>query len=231
VVKDNVCFNDTMGSVRANVNGGVPAYKFAWTDTSEKLNVNTGLISGVFPVTITDANNCTLIDSVKVGGSTPIVINLNVSDTVNIGKIEAAVSGGKEPLIFQWTGPNGFRDPATKDLSGLIIRGNYTLKVTDGNGCEESDEGSLAGIVGEVELSKTKGYKLFPNPSNDVMFLDFEANISGQYALYSLTGNLIREEQFSDQSVIEISKPNNGVYILDLMTKETRVKYKLIFQD
>lgn len=231
IVKDNVCFNDTMGSIRTNISGGLPAYKFAWAHTSEKLNVNTGLISGMYSVTITDANNCTLIDSVKVGGSTPIVINLNVSDTVNIGKIEASVSGGKDPLTFQWTGPNGFRNPGIKDISGLIIRGNYTLKVIDADGCEESDKGDLAGIVGEVELSKTKGYKLFPNPSSNVIFLDFDANISGQYVLYSFTGNLIREEQFSGQSVIEISKPNNGVYILDLMTKETRVKYKLIFQD
>jgi len=231
VVKDNVCFNDTMGSIRTNISGGVPAYKFAWADTSEKLNVNTGLISGIYSVTITDANNCALIDSVKVGGSTPILINLNVSDTVNIGKIEASVSGGKDPLTFQWSGPNGFRNPGIKDLSGLIIRGNYTLKVIDADGCEESDKGDLAGIVGEVELSKTKGYKLFPNPSSNVIFLDFDAKLSGQYVLYSLTGNLIREEQFSDQSVIEISKPNNGVYILDLMTKETRMKYKLIFQD
>jgi len=61
--------------------------------------------------------------------------------------------------------------------------------------------------------------------------LDFGASISGQYAIYNLSGNLISEEQFIDNSVIVIDKPRNGVYILDLKTNETRVKYKLIFQD
>lgn len=231
VVKNNICFNDTMGSIRVNANGGVPTYKFAWADTSKKVNVNSGLTSGLYRITITDSNNCALVDSVNVAGSSPIVIALNVSDTVNIGAIEGLVSGGEEPLTYQWLGPNGFRNPGTKNLSDLIIRGNYTLKVIDANGCENSILAELAGIVDKSELAKTNGYKLYPNPSKEIMFLDFGASISGQYAIYNLSGNLISEEQFIDNSVIVIDKPRNGVYILDLKTNETRVKYKLIFQD
>ena len=78
---------------------------------------------------------------------------------------------------------------------------------------------------------KIIGYKLYPNPSSETIFLDFGASISGQFAIYNLTGSLISEEQFMDRSVLVIDKPRNGVYILDLKTNETQVKYKLIFQD
>ena len=231
VIENNICFNDTMGSIRVNANGGVPNYKFIWADTSKKVNVNSGLTSGLYRITITDANNCALVDSVNVAGSTPIVIALKVSDTINIGSIESLVIGGDEPLTYQWEGPNGFRNPGTKNLSDLIIRGNYTLKVIDANGCENSIMVELAGILGKSELLKIIGYKLYPNPSSETIFLDFGASISGQFAIYNLTGSLISEEQFMDRSVLVIDKPRNGVYILDLKTNETQVKYKLIFQD
>jgi len=231
VVEDNKCFNDTMGSIRANVFGGVPNYKYAWEDTSKKLNVNSGLMSGTYRLTITDTNNCTLVDSVRVNGSTPIVINLNVLDTGNVGAIEAAVSGGNEPLNFKWTGPTGFRNPGTKNLSDLLIQGKYTLEVTDADGCEFSELDELAGVVAEDEVVSPNRYKLFPNPSKGKMYLDFSTATSGHYSVYNIAGKLVHEEQFREQSVMLINKLNAGVYILNVNINNVQVKYKLIFQD
>lgn len=188
-------------------------------------------MSGTYRLTITDTNNCTLVDSVRVNGSTPIVINLNVLDTGNVGAIEAAVSGGNEPLNFKWTGPTGFRNPGTKNLSDLLIQGKYTLEVTDADGCEFSELDELAGVVAEDEVVSPNRYKLFPNPSKGKMYLDFSTATSGHYSVYNIAGKLVHEEQFREQSVMLINKLNAGVYILNVNINNVQVKYKLIFQD
>ncbi|MFN3841183.1 MAG: SprB repeat-containing protein, partial [Cyclobacteriaceae bacterium] len=54
------------------------------------------------------------------------------------GSIDIAVSGGTGSYSYQWTGPSGFVDPGTQDLSGLV-GGSYSVTVIDnGTNCTRS---------------------------------------------------------------------------------------------
>ena len=65
------------GVVYAAANGGTPAYTYLWInlDTGDS-TINTtwgGLNPGLFQITVTDNNGCTLIDTVRVDSVNPIV--------------------------------------------------------------------------------------------------------------------------------------------------------------
>lgn len=231
VVKGNICFNDTLGSIRVNAFGGVPTYSFAWQDTSVKSNINTGLQSGMYKVTITDGNNCILEDSVMVNGSVPIDAELTVLDTGGTGAIVVNIKSGSDPLSFFWTGPGGFRNPGTKDLSDLITQGKYTLKIIDKTGCEIEYEANLAGEVSQEELSSKIDFSVFPNPSTGSVFVDFGEITSGSLMIRTLTGSEVSYTEFDKKSMVEVEYLPAGVYFLTISTTQISTSYKIVFQD
>ncbi|MBL7893021.1 MAG: hypothetical protein JNL63_10350 [Bacteroidia bacterium] len=58
------------GSGSVNVSGGTPAYKYSWSDGQVLPSVS-GLIAGVYTVTVTDALGCTKTATITIGGSAP----------------------------------------------------------------------------------------------------------------------------------------------------------------
>lgn len=69
-------------------------------------------------------------------GTVNLVIQTQITDSIcdgNNGAISITSISGTGPYTYQWTGPGGFSS-TDSDLEGLIS-GDYTLVVTDANGC------------------------------------------------------------------------------------------------
>jgi gliding motility-associated-like protein len=62
--------------------------------------------------------------------------NISCSGFSN-GKIILTPLSGPDPFSFRWHGPDGF-STASKDISGLVA-GQYTVSITDKNGCSSVD--------------------------------------------------------------------------------------------
>src|SRR4030095_16507508 len=128
------------GSINLTVTGGAIPYTYAWTGpggftaTTEDIN---GLAAGVYDVTISGANGCTLPATVTVGqanntlAQTSTVVNTDCG--VRNGLINLTISGGATPYTYAWTGPAGFT-AATEDINALV-GGDYDVTITDANGC------------------------------------------------------------------------------------------------
>src|SRR5690606_26960991 len=129
------------GTITLTIEGGTPNYTISWTGpdgfTSSDKDL-TDLAPGTYNVTVTDANGCEATTSVEVGVEdvtitvTPVIVNTTCIAT--IGSIDITVAGGTEPYDFAWTGPDGFT-ATTEDIADLAA-GDYTVVVTDANGCE-----------------------------------------------------------------------------------------------
>src|SRR5690606_20946657 len=129
------------GTITLTIEGGTPNYTISWTGpngfTSSDKDL-TDLAPGTYNVTVTDANGCEATTSVEVGVDdvtitvTPVIVNTTC--IAAIGSIDITVAGGTEPYDFAWTGPDGFT-ATTEDIADLAA-GDYTVVVTDANGCE-----------------------------------------------------------------------------------------------
>jgi len=134
------CNAGTNGSINLSPTGGTALYTFAWTGPGAFVSTTediTGLIAGTYSVTITDAHACTSTHSKTL--TQPAVLDLTSSVTnatcpaFTNGAINITVTGGTTPYTFSWSGPSAF-SATTEDISGLAS-GNYTVTITDANGC------------------------------------------------------------------------------------------------
>ncbi|MBX2941932.1 MAG: gliding motility-associated C-terminal domain-containing protein [Cyclobacteriaceae bacterium] len=90
-----------------------------------------------YVIIVQDADGSTVLNETIF--TTPVNLAASVgSSAVNTncvtpdGSINISVSGGSGAYSFQWSGPAGFVDPGTEDLSGLSA-GSYSLIVSDLN--------------------------------------------------------------------------------------------------
>ena len=132
IVTDDTC-DDGNGAIDITVTGGTPPYTFNWSngDTTEDI---TGLSAGTYTVTVTCSAGCVtstsaVISNIATGYTVSNVIVTDELCSNTTGAIDITVSGGTPPYSFIWS--NG---STTEDVSGLSA-GNYTITVTDLNGC------------------------------------------------------------------------------------------------
>ncbi|MDN5214075.1 OmpA family protein [Fulvivirgaceae bacterium BMA12] len=135
------CHGDSTGSVDVTVGGGVPPYKYQWSSGQTTEDIK-GLLAGVYEVTVTDSKGCTEVSSTKVVEPEELTITFDEVNNLRCngdfgGTINANVKGGQLPYTYQWS--NG---AATQDLVG-IPAGEYSVAVTDKNGCRNSMEATI----------------------------------------------------------------------------------------
>lgn len=133
-----LCAAGSNGGATVAVTGGTGPFNYLWNTTPPQSGASaTGLASGTWQVSVTDANQCSTSASVTITQPTPLAANGTISPALCQGAASGAVdvttSGGTTPYSWSWTGPTGFT-ANTEDI-GSLNAGGYTLTVTDGNGC------------------------------------------------------------------------------------------------
>lgn len=131
-VLDPFCINDETGTIDLALNGGTPPFSFTWTTGATTQNIS-DLAAGTYSVTITDANDCSIVRTGIVNDPPAIQITGTVLDVLCFGEengaIDITISEGTPPYTFEWT-----TGAVTEDLSNLAA-GTYALTVADDNGC------------------------------------------------------------------------------------------------
>lgn len=135
IIQDDVCAVN-QGSITAAVFGGIPPYNYAWNsgDVGSTLE---DLGAGLYEVTVSDANGCTVVAPGLVNTTPGVTIvsdvtHMNCNENGN-GAIDITVATGTAPYVFNWNGPNGFISD-TEDIDNLAP-GSYTIIIYDANGC------------------------------------------------------------------------------------------------
>ncbi len=140
-VTEELCFGDNQGAVSLTVSGGTAPYTYSWNQGSTTKDI-AGLAQGIYQVTVTDKNGCSIQSSYIVGGPTALAAtaattNLTCNGAAD-GSIDLEVSGGVLPYTFAWG--NG---ESSEDLNSLSP-GNYAVVITDANGCSVSRSYSIS---------------------------------------------------------------------------------------
>jgi gliding motility-associated-like protein/uncharacterized repeat protein (TIGR01451 family) len=134
---DVLCFGGNDGAINLTVSGGTSAYTFSWNNSETTEDLAT-LEAGTYTVTITDANGCTLLQSITVDQpNAPLTLTGEGSSIclgASNGEAIVVANGGTPIYYYQWdTAPDD-----TLDVLTNLLPGTYAVTVTDQNGCSES---------------------------------------------------------------------------------------------
>jgi len=134
-VTDLTCNGDASGAIDLTVLNGQTPYTYTWSNgaTTEDL---AGLDGGAYTVTVNDAGECSDIITVTV--SEPAAIGISNIDITNPtcsasdGTIVVSVENGIGPFTYDIDGLGISQSSNT--ITG-VPAGDYTVTVTDANGC------------------------------------------------------------------------------------------------
>ncbi|RMG84026.1 MAG: HYR domain-containing protein, partial [Bacteroidetes bacterium] len=131
------CHGDSTGQASLEVSGGTPDYTFQWDDPNQQTTATaTNLPAGTWSVTVSDANNCSIVGQATINEPDELVLNLSstneTSAGANDGTASANPSGGTPPYLYEWN--NGATTPTIENLPP----GNYCVTVIDDQGCSQS---------------------------------------------------------------------------------------------
>jgi gliding motility-associated-like protein len=150
---DVTCNGAANGRINLTANGGVLPYTFLWSNSATTEDIS-ALSGGSKAVTVTDANGCTANISTNIIeptalSTTPTVTNVTCFGG-STGSVSTITSGGVLPYIYAWS--NG---TTTANISSKKA-GNYTLTVTDANGCTTQTANTITEPVAALAVSGIK---------------------------------------------------------------------------
>ncbi|HTA82431.1 MAG TPA: T9SS type A sorting domain-containing protein [Bacteroidia bacterium] len=143
----------SLGSATATPGGGTAPYKYIWSN-GDNSSVAANLVTGVYQITIVDANNCSVSASATITNTngpsiTPTITNASCSGADN-GSVSIAVTGGTAPYRYAWSAANQTLKActsATQDTTQVLSsvgEGTYQVTVTDATGCTTIQSYSIA---------------------------------------------------------------------------------------
>jgi hypothetical protein len=147
---DVTCNGANDGAVYVSiVSGGTAPFTYLWSNGPTS-NSQNSLPGGVYNVTVTDSNNCSVTGTTTVNEPTAITDNpviVNPTPSASDGSIQSNPSGGVSPYNIDFydgngnfiSGCNGVTTCTASNLSS----GTYYVLITDSNNCQITEEINL----------------------------------------------------------------------------------------
>lgn len=183
--------------------------------SGESYNFNNQTLTqgGTFTATLVAANSC---DSVVT-----LVLTENTLPTPTVSQSGNGVST-QNFNSYQWKFegvdvPNGNGQSVSATQNG-----NYTVVVTDANGCEgTSTSFNVTGVgVEDVRFSDVR-FTIYPNPTLNILNIELQSQISNlksKISIYDYTGKVI-ESIITDKNIVtfDVSKLSSAIYFVEII--------------
>jgi gliding motility-associated-like protein len=203
------CFGGSDATAIVIASGGTLPFSYQWSNGVTD-SIATDLIKNKYIVTIKDANNCQITDTVRV--YEPPTIKL-LTETENIKCYDALIgaarvipSGGEAPYYYKWDTNQGLQiTPKAVNLSA----GQHYVTVTDNRGCK-SKTSVIIKAPDEIELTKAgKNTKCFGDKNGTVSI-----KVKGGTSPY----NYLWNDSGKTKDTI-VTNLESGVYIVTVTDK------------
>jgi gliding motility-associated-like protein len=180
-VSDVSCNGSTDGSASISVSGGDGNYSYSWSPSGGNASSASGLAPGSYTVIVADGSGCEVFENILIGeplmvGVTGVVNNADCSG--NNGSISVVASGGTGSYSYLWS-PNGETSSSITGLSG-----NYSVVVTDGNGCQGTQSFTI-GLTNNLDATILPGNTTIEG--GESVQLEVELNPDSPGATYTWT--------------------------------------------
>ena len=152
------CKASCNGTATGAVGGGTGAITGVWDDPLLQTTFTANsLCAGLYTVNYTDANGCTISDTVTVTEPPQIFLDstvVNANCGLDDGSACVSATGGVGGYTYLWP------DNSTNNCNTNLFAGSYLVTVADANGCTEQivvqvDDllGPVAAITGQTEVT------------------------------------------------------------------------------
>ncbi len=167
---DNPCPDVAKGYVNTNVSGGIGPYTYLWSNGATSPSLK-GLHGGTYHVTVTDANGCSLNQTVQIieGDSLSITnltsVQIPLGETIQLNPI---VNGANAPLSYSWNPAvylscSNCSNPTVNTVNSI----SYGLLVVDTNGCRAENKVSIT-VVPDYQIYVPSAFTPNNDGTNDV---------------------------------------------------------------
>ena len=134
---DVSCYGYIDGTAFVIAEGGSEPYTYSWSPTGYNSSIISGIDTGIHVVTVTDSCGSSISDTVIISQPNTLTTTMSGTDISCYGGGNGTAtvnsSGGVAPYNYLWN--NG----QTGSTAIGLFPGNYTVNVTDLNGCLASD--------------------------------------------------------------------------------------------
>ncbi|MAW20898.1 MAG: hypothetical protein CMD16_00710 [Flavobacteriales bacterium] len=224
--QDDFC-SQSNGEATINITQGgtgLGTYSYAWNTVPVQTSATaTGLASGTYSVTVTDAAGCQVSESVVVADFQGFTVSFTtLSPCLGINSGSATVSAtGTAPYAYQWYDVNG--NPIGIDsptLSGVPV-GTYSVDVTDNTTCVITGTVQIPPLVNPIILDSVV---VTNNSCFNLDDAQIEVFVSGGFTPYSYSSNGSSPQSNSDFGPLSPGNyyvqafDANGCYVDTLIT-------------
>lgn len=200
--------------------GNYKAYE--WFDGSTEPTYTTKE-SGDYFVTVYNENGIG-----KTFSTTISILENNVVPEIQVVG-EKKLTASVEAASYQWLLNDRPIPNATEKSIITIWEGNYSLQITNNNGCNSisapfDSKGMLLGKI-------TNPFRVFPNPAVDNVNIFLAEKIEGaaEIKMYAMDGKAVWTKTYTSiPSTINLSGLTPGVYVLECSVKDKKYTAKVI---
>lgn len=225
------CFGGNDGSITLTVQGGVPPYKYNWSNQETSKDIS-GLVAGDYTVEIKDQQGTLLIKSFKIDEAQEIELRnatiVNTSSGKNEGSILLDISGGVPQYKFLWS--NGMTSNPAIDLGA----GDYTCELSDSNNCVKIFGPFTIKEITATNHSDGVNYlEIMPNPASGKGMIHVHSAKLNNFTLNMLNafGEIVWTKVTSDEFIpMDFNNYARGLYFVMLGDDRSRVVLKWIIE-
>ena len=188
------------GSVEISAEGGNGSYEYKLGDGSyQTSNKFEGLSAGTYTVTVKDAKGCEATVEFTIEEPEQLQSTITSSESfcynTSDGVIEGTIKGGSAPYTVSWTGAAIGSQSDVMDIKiEKLPDGDYTVTVTDVNGCHVELNASIAQLTQTITLKADSKEKVYDGEELTLHAYNGADNLE--------PGDMIDDVIFSDDSKI-----------------------------
>lgn len=220
------CEGGNDGSATVTTSGGSSPFNYLWDDPlAQTTSTAVNLEAGTYSVTVIDNNGCTSIETVIISFDNPNPTIFLGNDTT-ICQMDVLTLDAGNGFSYLWS------DGSSGQTLSVTTTGDYSVEITDGNGCTGIDTIAIAVelCTGLSDYRKNRGINIYPNPGKGLINITIPSGEKIKAVeLYSLDGRLILNQQQGTPQLNLDHLPANQ-YLLKVLTSDSSYQQIVVIQ-
>ena len=237
VLENISCYQNNDGALSLELSGGQGPFTYLWSNESVASTIS-DLESGVYTVTVTDANNCTIETTAEFVEPIQVVAGfISSADTVNLVDGTALVlftNTSTASTVANWNFGNGLSSSDNNPHTTYISTGTYYIELiaSNDNGCSQSTTQTV--VVNEkatgIESLQTQQLSVTNTSQGLLVRNNFTYQLSDvTLTVYNAIGQTVYESSHSLAGNSQILVPVEeaaGIYVMKIQFDNKTESYK-----